>query len=62
MPLVIIAYFIDLQTVDISHNIENFKEKISNVHDDKHLVTIKMSTSRGRVKRQTRANYRLFLW
>ena len=30
------------KTVDISYNIENFKAKISNVHDDKHL-RIKMS-------------------
>ena len=32
--------------VDISYNIENFKAKVSNVLDDKHLG-IKMSTSRG---------------
>ena len=25
------------KTVNISYNIENFKAKVSNVHDDKHL-------------------------
>ena len=34
------------KTVDISYNIENFKAKVSNVHDGKH-VGIEMSTSRG---------------
>ena len=34
------------KTVDISYNIENFKAKVSSVHDDKH-VGIEMSTSRG---------------
>ena len=48
------------KTVDISYNIENFKAKVSNVHDDKHLA-IKMSTSRGHARWQTRANYRFFL-
>ena len=37
------------KTPDISYDIENFKAKISNVHDDKHL-RIKMSTSRGHAK------------
>ena len=40
------------RTVDISYSIENIKAKISNVRDDKHL-TIKMSTSRSRAKRQS---------
>ena len=40
-----------LKIFDISYNIENFKAKILNVHDDKHS-RIMMSTSRGRAERQ----------